>query len=294
MNLSPVVLFVYNRPWHTKQTIEALQKNDLALDSKLFIYSDAAKSVGAVEEVNEVRKYIKSVTGFKEVTIIERAENYGLASSVIEGVSHVLGLHEKVIVLEDDCVTSPFFLEFMNTSLRMYEKNREVMSISAYSYPITIPKNYKYDVFFYYRSSSWGWGTWRQEWQQMNWSTDALCSVDKNILKLGGEDLCIMSQDQVAGRINSWAIRWATGHAFRKAVSLYPNKTLVNNIGFGYLGTHTKCAQDAERFFSGMSLSLPERYPTDIAVNREIKKQLKTLFSVPWVYKLKYMIKNIK
>ena len=117
LDLAPIVLFVYNRPDHTRQTVEALQKNELAVDSELFIYSDAAKNENAEQKVNEVREYIKSIDGFKKITIIEREKNWGLANSIIDGVTNIVNEYEKIIVLEDDLVTSPYFLRFMNSSL---------------------------------------------------------------------------------------------------------------------------------------------------------------------------------
>ena len=116
-DLAPIVLFVYNRPDHTRQTVEALQKNELAIDSELFIYSDATKNENAEQKVNEVREYIKNINGFKKVTIVEREKNWGLANSIIDGVTKIVNEYGKIIVLEDDLVTSPYFLKFMNWAL---------------------------------------------------------------------------------------------------------------------------------------------------------------------------------
>ena len=126
MVLSPIVLFVHNRPWHTKQTVEALQQNELAEDSELFIYSDAAKSSKANAAVQEVRDYIYSVSGFKKITIIERKYNWGLADSIIDGVTSIVNKYGRIIVLEDDLVTSPYFLKFMNDALSFYKNEKRV------------------------------------------------------------------------------------------------------------------------------------------------------------------------
>ena len=109
MTLAPIVLFVYNRLWHTQQTVEALKKNKLADQSKLYVYSDGAKNEGTKIEVQKVREYIKTINGFSEVEIIEREHNYGLANSIIDGVTKVVKNHGKIIVLEDDLVSGPFF-----------------------------------------------------------------------------------------------------------------------------------------------------------------------------------------
>ena len=138
--LSPIVLFVYNRPWHTQQTVEALQKNELAKESELFIYSDAAKSKEAEKSVNEVRKYIQTIIGFKKVIIIKREKNWGLADSIIDGVTKIVNEYGKIIVLEDDLVTSPYFLKFMNEALVFYKDKEKVWHISGWNYPIETNK----------------------------------------------------------------------------------------------------------------------------------------------------------
>ena len=135
-NLAPIVLFVYNRPWHTAQTVEALQKNTLADKSELFIYSDAAKNSEVALYVKKVREYIRNISGFRKVTIMEREKNWGLANSIIDGVTTIVNKYGKIIVLEDDLVTSPYFLRFMNEALEMYENEESVASIHGYIYPI--------------------------------------------------------------------------------------------------------------------------------------------------------------
>src|SRR5689334_19947926 len=117
MNLAPITLFVYNRPEHTRRTVEALLKNELAAESDLFIFSDAPKKPESDESVRMVRDYIHAITGFKSVTIIERDRNWGLADSIIDGVTSVVNQYGRIIVLEDDLVVSAHFLEYMNTAL---------------------------------------------------------------------------------------------------------------------------------------------------------------------------------
>ncbi len=152
--LAPVVLFVYNRPEHTRKTVGALQKNSLAERSKLIIYSDGPKSDKDAEKVKDVRKYIRSIQGFEEIEIIEREKNFGLAKSVISGVSEVIEHYGKVIVLEDDILTSQFFLEYMNNALDFYQNSKEVFSISGYCHPIIIPESYSLKIFYSHRASS--------------------------------------------------------------------------------------------------------------------------------------------
>src|SRR4051812_3548315 len=99
-NLAPIVLFVYNRPDHTIKTIKNLQKNLLAKESNLYIFSDAPKSDFQIESVAKVREIIKDIDGFKNVNLILGETNKGLAKSVIYGVTDIINKYGKVIVLE--------------------------------------------------------------------------------------------------------------------------------------------------------------------------------------------------
>ena len=135
-NLAPIVLFVYNRPWHTRQTVEALQQNELANESELFIFSDEAKDEMATKHVNDIRDYIRTIDGFKNIEIIERDKNFGLAKSIISGVTEIINQYGTVIVLEDDLVTSPYFLQYMNDALVFYEKEDRVVSVMGYCSPV--------------------------------------------------------------------------------------------------------------------------------------------------------------
>lgn len=240
---APIVLFVYNRPEHTRLTVEALQKNTLAKDSELFIYSDAAKSKNDEIKVEEVREYIKKIIGFKQVVIIERERNFGLANSIIDGVGKVINKYSKAIVLEDDIVTSQNFLQFMNNALDFYSDNKSIMSISGYMYPCKISLSYKKDILLFNRFSSWGWGMWSDRWNLINFDIAASDKIfhDKNLQKkfnVGGEDLYNMLLLQLQGKINSWAIRTALTSALNDKVTVYPIKSLVKNIGFDNSGVH--------------------------------------------------------
>ena len=147
MRLTPIILFVYNRPEHTRQTVEYLSKNKLAESSKLFIFSDGPKNDKDKQKVFEVRKYLKRIKGFKEIRIIEREKNLGLANSVISGVSQIFQSFEKVIVLEDDIISSPSFLKFMNDALDFYKADEKIFSVSGYPYPVKISDSYSKDIF---------------------------------------------------------------------------------------------------------------------------------------------------
>lgn len=240
MTLAPIVLFVYNRPWHTQQTIEALEKNELARESELFIYSDAAKNASDSAQVTKVREYIRSINGFKKITIIERKKNWGLANSIIDGVTTIVNQYGKIIVLEDDLVTSSHFLKFMNTSLLMYENEINVACIHGYIYPIKdLP-----ETFFIRGADCWGWATWKDKWaifepdgqklldelKQKNLSKEADFSNTTNYSQ--------MLKDQILGNNNSWAVRWYISAFLKEMLCLYPGKSYVQNIGTDDSGTH--------------------------------------------------------
>ena len=241
MSLSPVVLFVYSRLDHTKHTLEALKSNVLAKDSNLFIFSDAPKNEKAKKGVEEVRKYIHSIKGFKKVKIIERKNNMGLANSVIDGVTKIVNKYGKVIVLEDDLVTSKYFLKFMNDALNFYENESKVISISGYIYPI----NNLPETFFIKSADCWGWATWKRGWDLFEKDGEKL------LVQLEKRDLTKefdfnnsypymqMLRDQILGKNSSWAVRWYASAFLKNKLTLYPGKSFVQNIGNDTLGTHS-------------------------------------------------------
>ncbi|MDD3320926.1 MAG: glycosyl transferase [Paludibacter sp.] len=250
-NLAPIILFVYNRPLHTEKTLNALKNNNLASESVLYIYCDGPKKEATAETVqliNEVRSVIKRDKWCKEVYVIERHENKGLANSVIMGVSEVIQKHEKVIVLEDDLITSPFFLNYMNESLDFYMNYNSVFSVSADRPPINklqIPANYTYDVFASIRNYSYGWGTWINRWEKVDWEMKLLPALlennaMKNAFNRGGDDLSVMLQMQQNKQIDSWSIRFTFAHFIQHSVSIMPCKSYVQNIGMDGSGMHCK------------------------------------------------------
>ncbi len=251
--LAPITLFVYSRPIHTRRTLEALQKNNLAEESDVFIFSDAAKNPETADLVREVREYIKTIDGFRSVRIIERDKNWGLANSIIDGVSTVMNQYGRVIVLEDDLVTSPHFLEYMNAALHHYESDQKAFSIGAYNFPqatMPIPASYSWDTYASFRCCSWGWGTWADRWERIDWGmTDyPMFMQDRAAQKLfnrGGPDMTRMLTMQQERKIDSWAIRFCYAHHANQMHCIYPVKTLVMNIGLDDSGTH--CGVDPRR-----------------------------------------------
>ena len=238
---APIALFVYNRAWHTRQTVEALQKNALAEASDLHIFSDAAKSAGAGAAVQEVRDYIKHIRGFRSVSIVERETNLGLANSIIDGVTKVCGAYGRVIVLEDDMVTSSYFLDYMNTALSRFECDDRVISIHGYVYPLSTPLP---EAFFLRGADCWGWATWSRGWAQFNRDGQYLFGELKrrNLVHMfdfnGTYPYSKMLKNQILGANDSWAIRWYASAFLADKLTLYPGRSLVHNIGNDDSGTH--------------------------------------------------------
>ncbi len=234
--LSPIVLFTYKRIETLRITIERLSENILASESDLIIYSDGPMKIDEIETISNIRSYLKSVTGFKSITIHESDKNLGLANSIINGISEIFQYSDKVIVLEDDLITSKNFLLYMNQGLDFFQSHKDILSICGYSPPLT---NFS-DLDFYYtqRSSSWGWGTWSDRWTKVDWKCEHYRQMKYNPINIinfnkMGSDLSWMLWKQMHGQINSWAIRFCF-HQFNYGLySIHPRISKVQNIGVG-------------------------------------------------------------
>ena len=251
MTNAPIALFTYNRPEHLKLTLAALQRNDLAAASELYVFSDGPKSEAGRDEVLAVREVIRAISGFGKVTVFERAANLGLAQSIISGVSEIVGRHGQVIVLEDDLVTSPFFLRYMNEALKLYRDAGQVVSIHGYAYPV---KAELPETFFLKGADCWGWATWKRGWELFNPDGQQLLD-ELRARKLtdsfdfeGAYWFTRTLEEQVNGTNNSWAIRWYASAFLKEKLTLYPGKSLVHNIGNDCSGTHceTSSVYDTE------------------------------------------------
>lgn len=242
---APIALFVYNRPEHTRRTVEALAANEGADASPLFIFSDAPRTPAAAPLVDQVRAYVRTVTGFAQVTVIERDANLGLARSIIDGVTGLTGRYGRVIVLEDDLATAPGFLSFMNDALGAYADDQRVLSVCGYMYPVTFDT--PGDTLFLRAPHSWGWATWKDRWSLFRSDGAALLQELEVRGLLGAFDAngphayTRMLRDQIAGRNDSWFIRWYAASLLADRMSLYPVRSLVSNIGIDGSGVH--CAE---------------------------------------------------
>ncbi|MDX9813687.1 MAG: hypothetical protein RBS91_03360 [Sulfurimonadaceae bacterium] len=281
MSLAPIVLFTYNRLWHTQETIEALQKNELANESNLFIYSDGGKDEESWKKVNEVREYLKTINGFKKVILTFQDNNIGLADSIISGVTKIVNQYGKIIVLEDDIVTSQYFLKFMNEALDFYEKENKVWHISGYLYPTCdgISEN---NTFFLNIATCWGWATWKRSWKHLEYNPVKLVEMIKN------EDISRFNLDNAYNwyshllanrdkRMKTWAIRWYASFFAHNAFCLHPKYTLTKNIGNDNSGVH--CGTNT--IFTNQELENKNLKVEKIEFieNNRVKMQLKKFFT---------------
>ncbi|WP_443945443.1 sugar transferase [Pedobacter sp. AW1-32] len=241
-NLAPIALFVYNRPQHTARTLKFLKQNHLAVDSRLYIFSDGPKTPQDNEKVEAVRDVIQNVEGFKSVKIILREQNIGLANSVIAGVTELISQYGKVIVFEDDLVSAPNTLLYFNDGLTRYETEEKVMHIGAYMYPLkgeNLP-----ETFFFRAATSWGWATWQRAWQHFEPNIDVLMkqfdAQKKSAFAIDNTmNFWKQMKEFKTGKNNSWAIRWYASIFLKGGLTLNPSQSLVNNIGHDGTGVHS-------------------------------------------------------
>ncbi len=271
-SLAPICLFAFNRPEHTLKTIESLLKNLESKRSVLYVFCDGPRNIGEKTLTDQVRKYLTSLEGFADIHLRFQNENLGLAKSIILGVTEVIQNHGRVIVVEDDLVTSPYFLQYMNENLTRYENEDRVISIHAYSYPTrqSLP-----EVFFLKGADCWGWATWRRGWDLFEADGQKLLQQlkAKKLLRTfdfdGSYPYVKMLQDQIAGRNNSWAIRWYASAFLADKLTLYPGRSLVNNIGLDGSGTH--CEESNIYFADTIKSPMPES-SIPIVENQEARK----------------------
>lgn len=238
---APIALFTYDRPEHTKLTVEALLENKLAADSELFIFSDEPKNEKSNEGVGRVRDYIHTIKGFKNVEITERESNYGLAKSITDGVTSVCNIYGRVIVLEDDLVTSRYFLRYMNEALEAYQNEEAVISIHGYMFPVkgSFPETY-----FLKGVDCWGWATWKRGWDLFEHDGNKLLSelrqrgLGREFDFNGSHDYIKMLEGKCAGKNDSWAVLWYASAFLKEKLTLWPGKSLIQNIGNDSSGTN--------------------------------------------------------
>ena len=296
--LAPIVFFAYNRPHHTRQVLEALHRNKYADESSLFIYTDGPApdaSEEILEAIDAVKKIVHEKKWCKKVNIIEAAVNKGLVSSTIEGLTKILNEFGKVIVMEDDVLVSPGFLTYMNDALDFYENNPKVMHISAFARPDIDVTEVKESTYFFYHTTTWGWGTWKRAWDKF--TPDAMAVMEAAKKKGGTRKLNMDGTFEffwglhaiAKSNMNSWNTIWHSIVFLNDGLVLYPKKSLVSNIGHD--GSGTNCVPD-QRFQINDEALAKEIPVTAIPLveHEAVRKHYVQLHS--FAYRLKFAIKH--
>ncbi len=300
MSYAPIIVFVYNRADHFIETYNALAACKEAKDSELFIFSDGAKNDAGKEKVNKVRAAVNNVRNsgdFKSVTVTESPVNKGLAASIISGVTDVINKYGKVIVVEDDCKVSPFFLSFMNKALNYYENNKKVGSIAGYTPMIDLPDDYKKDVFAAYRSCSCTWATWKDRWEGIDWELKNIKEFYKSPdlirrLNSNGSDRFMRLYRQTKGNGSSWSVRFGAHLVKNNLLTVYPRFSYISNIGCDESGVHSK-SEDNEKMRVDLSKAIENPVLTDVDIDGRIQKIMKKHYSYGFISETKKFIATV-
>jgi hypothetical protein len=281
---APIVLFIYNRPAHTARTLDALSANALARESDLIIYADGPKKPEHLPTVREARAVARNAAGFRSVRIVEREENLGLGQSIASGVDELCRSAGRVIVVEDDLLVAPRFLEFLNLALERYSDDPQVMQISGYAFPVPA----RTGSHFLPIISCWGWATWARAWKHFDPEMTAFDRISGDAAEInrfnldGAYDYWGMARSQRDRRIDSWGIRWQMSLFARDGLVLFPSEGLVENTGVDSSGTHGAGQSGLQRPLAGMPGGLPPepvdwRWPCAIGTDQDVFEQVKAL-----------------
>jgi hypothetical protein len=279
MTPSPIALFTYNRPLHLQRTVKALRQNSMAATSHLHVFCDGPRSRESEAAVLQVRAFARTIDGFAALTVHERARNLGLANSIIEGVTRLCDQHGSVIVVEDDLLVAPHFLEYMNHALELYRDQDRAMQVSGYMVPVDLDADT--DAVFLPFTTSWGWATWSRAWRHFDPQMSAFerLAADpalRHAFNLeGAYDYFDLLRRQKRGRVDSWAIRWYLSVFMRGGLTLYPVRSLVQNIGFDGSGTHCSEADISQASVApGYQV---RRFPAEVTLFEDWRRVLHAL-----------------
>ena len=288
---APIAVFAFNRPDHLRQTLEALAANELAAASDLTIFCDGPRHEKEKSLTDAARSVAAEARGFHSVEVIARERNLGCANSVIAGLEEMFSRHERLVVIEDDILCSPHTLRFLNAGLERYADEPVVFNIAAWSPPpriVSVSGGYPYDAYFVPRFDGWGWASWRDRWEKVDWLmpdyaffTESRCL--QNAFNQGGEDMAPMLHAQMEGKIDAWDIRMDYARFKHGCVGLNPVRSYTTNIGMGS-GTHTTTA--STRLDNDLALALPNpRLPDHIFLDKDIVRQYRLTYAPPplWV-----------
>lgn len=276
---APIAIFAFNRPKSLTAMIDSLKKNELYDASEKYIFIDGPRNDHDREKIKKVIQIAREVT--QNIRISER--NKGLGASIISGVTEVINLYGSAIVLEDDLRLMPGFLSYMNEALEKYRDHSDIFSICGYGLKIKRPKNYVGDVYLSDRSSSWGWATWADRWNSVDWEVKDFAELKANAsarraFNRAGSDMYGMLRDYMEGKNHSWAIRFCYSQFRQKRFSVHPFSSFVENDGFGEGATN--CKQRYSRFETTPNHSLQVHLPPQLERKDDILRQLHRYHSI--------------
>lgn len=294
MNLAPIGITTYSRVSHLQQTIQALRNNTIAKDSEVFIFSDAPKP-GDEEKVHAVRNYLTTVSGFKRFTVIEHKENYSLSGNARECIRSLLDQYGKMIFMEEDIITAPSFLEYMNFMLDAYKDNPRILSIAGYCPPIKIPKNYPYDVFLHPRFNPWGFAIWKDRFDKIK--TKIPSHVIRDIyldpkklwlFSQGGMEILPLVLSNYFEYRDGLDIRILPQQFLKNLLTVYPVRHLTDNIGLDGSGVHKKKKTWYRVKLENKAFEIPS-LPIEMEPNRVILKEFYRFRSGNHLNRFKYL-----
>lgn len=279
MNLAPVVVFAYNRPAHLQRTLDALASCRLSDGTHVHVFSDGPRNTAAESMVEDVRRVLadeEQAKRFASLTVHAAAQNLGLAESIIRGVGQVLGVHDRVIVLEDDLLVAGDFLEFMNDCLDFYQDDSAVGAITGFCPLTTLPLDYTKDVLLMQRNSSQGWGTWSRVWKDVDWIAAGHVALEESwalrqAFNREGNDRYDRLRRQLEGRIDSWSIRFGLSLFLRGLGTIYPAVNRIGNIGYDGTGVHSGVGNPKNEYFSEAPYNL-QRVETVPSLQRAFRR----------------------
>ena len=289
-----IIILNRNLPKVTDKLYNKLKKSNKETD--IYIFSDGYKGDADKNDVLQVRRYLETISGFNSIVITEASENKGLASSVITGVSEVVAKFGKVIVLEDDLLVSSNFLDFMNEALNFYKDEQKVWSISGYSPKLPGIEGYNEDVYLSLRGCSWGWASWENRWNSIDWEVNDFKRIKnsremRKKFELGGNDLFKMLDLQMLGAIDSWAIRWCFSQFLQHKYTVYPSKSKVLNDGFA----DEKAVHNNGREWHKFHVTLNDesfRLVNNLDLNVDILRKFRSVYRMTFFSNAGYFLKR--
>lgn len=296
--LAPVVVFAYKRADKIKSCLEALEKNIGAGKTAVFLYADGAKSEKDKSDVEKTRKFIKEYAGrhrFENFTVYYREHNMGLANSIITGVTEIIEKYGKIIAVEDDLITSADFLMYMNDALIYYKDVENVGEISAFTHPLEGLKSYEHDIYITRKAECWGWATWKDRWELADWEMKSYPEFKKNRQKKEFEKtqkgINSMLEKQMAGQLDSWAVRWCYSLFVNEKLTVYPKISRTRNIGFDGSGVH--CGTSGLYFDEKINTDTGKCRFEILNVNSELEKEAALFEYIPFRKKLLNFAKRL-